>query len=154
MDNYQNDIKDIISGVLDFFNIEYEIDIEKDGSSDTFIFNIKTPESGLLIGTNGDNLNALQFLIKKMVLRKTEGWPEFSFLLDINGYKKDRIGFIKEMARNFADKVESTGKPVMLQPMSSFERRIVHLEIMVRGGAVTTESAGDGYGRYVIIKPI
>ena len=152
--NYQDEIKNIISGVLDFFNVDYDIDIEKDESADILIFNIKTPESGLLIGTNGDNLNALQSLIKRIVFKKMGDEQEFSFSLDVNNYRKGRIEFIKEMARNFANEVEFTKKPVTLQPMSSFERRIVHLEIMARGGTVTTESAGEGYDRYIIIKPV
>ena len=150
--NYQDEIKNIISDVLNFFNVEYDIDIEKDESGNMLVFNIKTSESGLLIGTNGDNLKAFQLLIKRMVFKKAKDWQEFS--LDINNYRKGRIEFIKEMARNFANKAEFTKKPVILQPMSSFERRIVHLEIMARGGTVITESAGEGYDRCVIIKPI
>lgn len=154
MNDNQDEIKNIISGVLDFFNIDYDINIEKDESANILIFNIITPDSGLLIGTNGDNLKALQSLIKRMVFKKMGDGQEFSFSLDINNYRKGRIEFIKEMARNFANEAEFTKKPVTLQPMSSFERRIVHLEIMARGGTVTTESAGDDYDRCVIIKPM
>ncbi|OWK27472.1 MAG: hypothetical protein US76_04595 [Parcubacteria group bacterium GW2011_GWA2_38_13b] len=152
--NHQDEIKDIISGVLDFFNVDYGIDIEKDESADILIFNIKTPESGLLIGANGDNLNALQSLIKRIVFKKMGDRQEFSFSLDVNDYRKGRIEFIKEMARNFANKAEFTKKPVVLQPMSSFERRIVHLEIIAYGETVITESAGEGCERCVVIKPV
>ena len=150
--DYQDEIKNIISGILYFFNIEYSLDIKRDESVDTLIFNISTSESGLLIGTNGDNLKALQLLVKSMIFKKNKYLQEFS--LDVNNYRRDRIEFIREMARNFANKAEFTKKPVILQPMSSFERRIVHLEIMARGGAVTTESAGEGYNRCVVIKLI
>lgn len=154
MENIQI-VKDIISVILDFMGIDYKINIEEDLETDLLVFNIETPDSSLLIGRDGENLKALQLLVKIMAARKMGGNAESApFSLDINHYRKQRAVFLKEIVRSFIDEVELTKKPVTLQSMSSFERRIVHLEVMKKGDKLTTESIGEEPERRVVIKPI
>lgn len=151
MNDNRQIIKDVISGVLDFFNVDYKINIEEDKEDNLLVFNVETPEAQLLIGKDGENLRALQILVKMMVYNKLkDNVPLFS--LDVNHYRQRRISFIRETARSFADEVELTQKPVTLNPMSSFERRIVHMEILRRGGSLETESVGEDFDRRVVIK--
>lgn len=153
MDNNQQIIKDMISIVLDFLSVDYKINVEENKEDNLLVFNIETPDAQLLIGKDGENLKALQVLVKMMVYRKIDTeTPLFS--LDVNHYRQRRISFLKETTKSFADEVELTKKPITLQPMSSFERRIVHLEIIKRGGALETESIGEDFDRRVVIKPI
>lgn len=154
MDNQQV-IKDIISTILAFTGIDYKINIEEDLDANLLVFDIETFDSSLLIGRDGENLRALQVLVKIMAARKIDDNAKIApFSLDVNHYRKQRAVFLKEIVRSFADEVELTKKPVTLQSMSSFERRIVHLEIMKRGDKLTTESVGQEPERRVVIKPI
>lgn len=154
MNSRKEIIKNIIIDVLDFFGIDYDIKVEEDNSLEMLVFNIETLDSSLLIGSGGDNLNALQLIIKMMAMKKIDSGSYVPFSIDVNDYRKRRIAFIKETTNNIADKVELTKKSITLQPMSAFERRIVHMEILNRGGAIVTESVGDGFDRKVVIKPV
>lgn len=148
-------IKDVIFTILDIMGIDHNINIEEDLDANLLVFNIETFNSSLLIGRDGENLRALQVLVKIMAARKAGDNAEIiPFSLDVNHYRKQRAVFLKETVRSFADEVELTKKPVTLQSMSSFERRIVHLEIMKRGDKLITESIGEEPDRRVVIKPI
>jgi spoIIIJ-associated protein len=83
---------------------------------------------------------------------KREIKADFYIDIDISGYKKKKIEYLKELARSIADEVSLTKKEIILDPMPSFERRIIHLELASRPD-VTTESIGKEPKRRVVIKP-
>jgi len=87
----------------------------------------------------------------KVILRKKIK-DQFYIDLDINDYKKKKIEYLKEMARSLADEVALLKKEKFLPPMSSYERRIIHLEIAERKD-VTSQSFGEEPERKVVIKP-
>ncbi|PIR71473.1 MAG: hypothetical protein COU43_02475 [Candidatus Nealsonbacteria bacterium CG10_big_fil_rev_8_21_14_0_10_37_25] len=72
--------------------------------------------------------------------------------LDINGYKKKKLDYLKELARSLADEVALTKKEKNLPPMAAYERRIIHLELAGRSD-VTTESIGEEPERRVVVRP-
>ena len=74
------------------------------------------------------------------------------FSLDINGYKDQRTKRVIEFARQAADRVKATQKPEVLFPMSAFERRLVHVEL-VSDKDILTESIGEEPKRRVVIRP-
>lgn len=76
-----------------------------------------------------------------------------AIFLDVNNYRHDRERLIAELARAAAKKASATKTEVSLPAMNSYERRLVHMELAVHP-EVKTESAGEGKGRYVVIKPI
>jgi spoIIIJ-associated protein len=88
--------------------------------------------------------------ILQMVAKKNQSEAIF---LDINNYRHDRENLIAELARAAAKKASSTKTEVVLPPMNSYERRLVHVELAIHPD-VKTESAGEGKERYVVIKPI
>jgi spoIIIJ-associated protein len=148
----KEDIEKIKNEVEEFFKkmgVEVEVEIlpQKDL---TLPINLKTADFEILIGEEGKNLFAIQHLLKAILKRKIN--EEFYIDLDIAGYKKKKITYLKELARSVADEVSLTKKERVLEPMSAFERRIIHLELASRPD-VTTESIGKEPKRRVVIKP-
>lgn len=116
---------------------------------------IKTEEPQVLIGQGGETLAEIQRLLR-IILRKqlaSQGETEDFYLdLDINDYKKKKAEYLKEVAKEAADDVALTQKERELEPMSAYERRVVHTEISSRTDVVS-ESAGEGPERRVVIRP-
>ena len=104
----------------------------------------------MLIGERGNNLAALEYLLKRLV-RKQNGF-EVKFTLDINDYRMKRLEDIKQDVKNASRHVRVHRREMALRPMSAFERRIVHL-LLAEYPDITTESVGQGDERRVVIKP-
>jgi len=129
------------------FNIEAEIlPLEEK----TVSVKIKTDEPKVLIGQNGQTLVEIQRLLR-VILRKQVP-EEFYIDLDINDYKKKKMEYLRETARDLADEVALTKKEKTLPPMPAYERRVIHLELADRND-ITTESMGEEPDRCVVIKP-
>jgi len=116
----------------------------------TLPINLKTEDPQILIGEGGQTLVEIQHLLKTILRRKIQ--EPFFIDLDINGYKKKKIEYLKELAKSVADEVALTKKEKSLASMPAYERRIVHLELAGRQD-VTTESIGQEPERRVIIRP-
>ncbi len=125
---------------------------EIDGSP---VFMIKTKEAAILIGEDGKHLIALSHIAKKMAENrlKKENMEELPFLLDINDYQMKRIEDLRNLARMSAQRVIFFKKEIEMEPMTAYDRRIIH---SVLGGFpdIKTESVGDGFERRVVIKPV
>jgi len=114
----------------------------------SFKINSNAPE--ILIGKNGQVLSDIQYLLARIINKQL---GERIFIdLDINEYKKKKISFLEEMAKNIADQVVVEGKEQVLFPMSSFERRIIHLALQ-KNQDVVSESRGQGEERRIVVKP-
>ena len=130
---------------------EVAIEIEKQQASPILIVSIQMEEdASRLIGQSGSNLNDLQRVLRLLVAKKLPEPP--IFLLDINGYREKREAFLKELSQEIASQVIKTKKSVMFQPMSSYERRIIHLELAEKSDIVT-ESIGEEPERRVVVRP-
>ncbi len=110
----------------------------------------QVPGTSALIGERGNNLGAIEHIVKK-VIRKKYG-EENKFTLDINDYRMRRLDDLKQDVKVAAKEVRLYGKQVPLRPMSSFERRIVHL-LLAEYPDIATESIGREPSRLVVIKP-
>lgn len=106
--------------------------------------------SRMLIGERGNNLSSVEYLLKK-IIRKKYGEDQ-KFTLDINDYRMKGLEDLKQDVKAAAKEVRLYKKEVPLRPMSSFERRIVHL-LLAEYPDITTESIGQGTDRRVVIKP-
>ena len=115
------------------------------------VFNIFSEESKLLIGTGGANLLALNHIIKRMVERE-EGEAHPPFMVDVNGYQSQHNKELGERARVLAERVKTFSSEVEMEPMSPYERMVVHSALAGDSG-VETESAGRGRDRHVVIRP-
>lgn len=118
---------------------------------DTFFVDINSEDSSLLIGKNGSNLESLQFILA--VRLKTQNQDQdFEIFVDVDGWRKQKEDKLKNMATSIAQKVITTGEGEPLYNLNASERRVVHLALADHP-KVTTESTGEGEGRYLIIKP-
>ncbi|MBI4101368.1 MAG: hypothetical protein HY443_00195 [Candidatus Nealsonbacteria bacterium] len=111
---------------------------------------IKTEEPQILIGQGGETLSEIQRLLR-IILRK-QLVEEFYLDLDINDYKKKKAEYLREVAKEAADQVALTKQDRELEPMSAYERRIIHTEIASRPDVIS-ESVGEGSDRRIVIKP-
>lgn len=117
---------------------------------DSLPVDLKTEDPQILIGEQGRTLVELQKILGKIIRKKL---GEQIFLdLDINQYKKKKIEYLKEMAQSMADQVALQKEEKALFPMSSFERRIIHMTLRERQD-IKTESTGEEPERRVVIKP-
>lgn len=146
------EIEEIKKTVENFFSkIGCDVSIEILPPKDlTYFINIKTKEPKILIGERGEVLLDIQHILKAILKRKIK--KEFYLDLDVNEYKKKKIKFLKDLAREIANEVALTKKEKILPPMPAYERRIIHLELAERED-VTTESIGKEPERRVVIKP-
>ena len=148
----QQNLEEIKKITKDFFKkTTFEVEIEFLPLQElTLPINLKTDEPQILIGEGGQTLVEIQHLLKTILKRKIQ--EPFFIDLDINGYKKKKIEYLKELAKSAADEVALTKKEKSLAPMPAYERRIIHLELADRQN-VTTESIGQEPERRIIIKP-
>jgi spoIIIJ-associated protein len=119
---------------------------------DSLIFNIQTPDARRLIGRGGEVIRALNHLIHTMVDARLKPDEEFiKFTLDIDNYVADRIEHLKTQSRMMADRARSFKTDVEMDPMSSFDRMIVH-NILSTASDIATKSVGMGDERRIVIK--
>ena len=144
----QQTIKDVLRSILDFMGIQVEIETRV--SDETLVFNLKTEDSSLLIGQHGANLNALHHMTRILSYKKLSE-PAY-FVVDVEGYKREREEFLRELAQAAAERVRGTRESLLLKPMSSYERRVVHAEIS-KLPDIMTESVGEEPERRILIKP-
>jgi len=142
-------IKEITSEFFDKITFEVEVDFlpQKDL---TIPIEVKTDSPQILIGEGGQTLVEIQHLLKAMSRKRIK--EDFYIDLDINGYKKKKIEYLKELAKSIADDVSLSKKERLLPPMPAYERRVVHLELADRID-VTTESIDREPRRKVIVRP-
>jgi spoIIIJ-associated protein len=105
---------------------------------------------GLLIGRRGETLRSLQFMVNLLVSRKVQKWPQV--VVDVGNYRQRRQESLEGLARRMAERVRQSGRPLMLEPMGAYERRIVHLALRA-DPTVYTESTGEGENRKIVIYP-
>ena len=105
---------------------------------------------GLLIGRRGETLRSLQFLLNLLVSRRVQKWPQV--VVDVGNYRQRSQESLEGLARRMAERVRQTGRPIMLEPMAAYERRIVHLALR-EDKTIYTESSGEGENRKIVIYP-
>jgi len=113
-------------------------------------FDIEGDNLGILIGRRGQTLSCLQYIVRLIVGRQSEAWVPI--IVDVEGYKQRRYEALQALAWRIAEQVKAEGKPFTLEPMSAYERRIIHLALAEHSD-VTTESIGEGEARKVVILP-
>ena len=125
------------------------IEERPEGYPDVVDLDIKLEEPQILIGQQGQTLFEIQRLLRT-VLYKRLGRVVY-LNLDINEYKKKKIEYLKDLARDLADQVSLTKEEKALLPMSAYERRIIHAELSQKTDVIT-ESRGEGFERHIVIK--
>ena len=114
------------------------------------VVSIASPESELLIGPQGETLRALNTIAKRLVEAKY-GAEKASFIIDVNGYQESKLEGVRTAARTLAQRARLFKHDVDLEPMSPYERLVVH-ELFAEDPEIETTSAGEGKFRHVVLK--
>lgn len=145
----QEEVKKIIDEFFEKTGFEIEPEILP-LEQKTIPIKIKTEEPKILIGQNGQTLVDIQHLLKALLSHQIS--EQFYLDLDINDYKKKKIKYLKETAKEIADDVALNKKEKTLASMPAYERRIIHLELAERKD-IATESTGQEPDRCIVIRP-
>jgi len=147
---HTEEIKGIIREFLERLTVSVEdISIRTDETPP--LFEVTTKDSGALIGVNGDNLRALNVVMKKIIEKRLGTEAASEFFLDVNGYQSRQIADLKSKARMLADRARTFKYDVEMSPMNAYERMIVHATF-TDDPHIATESVGEGKVRHVILK--
>ncbi len=142
------DILERMHIIADVFATWSEPKDEKD--EPTLLLDIIGDDLGLLIGRGGETLRNLQYIVRLIIGRRIDKW--LNVVVDVEGYKQRRQDVVRQLARRVANRVISTGRSAHMDPMNSYERRIVHLELSQTEG-ISTKSSGEGEHRRVGVYP-
>ncbi len=140
--------KDFLGKLLEKMKVQVEIDFVK--TEDGVMFNASGEKVSALIGRHGETLNAIQELLKNVL--KNKGYKEGRVYFDVENYKNRREISLVEMAEKMANKAVKLQKPVRLDRMSAYERKIIHTALQDFEG-VTTQSEGVEPNRHLVIIP-
>ncbi len=143
----EQDVRQALEDLLNKMKLDYRItNVERDEGR--VRINITGKDMGLLIGRKGETLNAVQFVLGLIVNRNRE--DRVRVVLDVEDYRKKREESLEALAMRLSDRVKKTRKSVVMRPMSSQERRIVHTALQ-GDPQISTYSMGDEPNRKVVI---
>ncbi|HEY8364975.1 MAG TPA: RNA-binding cell elongation regulator Jag/EloR [Haloplasmataceae bacterium] len=140
--------RNYLSNIMKAMGIDAKI--ETISNKNEVRYNIYSDNNPLIIGKEGKTLNAIQYLTKQVINRYTDS--KMICLVDIGGYKQKRKTQLEILATKVAKEVARTKIEVKLDPMNSYERRIVHTKL-ADWRDVYTESVGEEPNRCLVIKP-
>jgi spoIIIJ-associated protein len=147
--NDTNDnIRDFLESVFKAMGLTVTIQIEKEEDSNVVNVDLKGDDMGVLIGKRGQTLDALQYLTNLAVNKNSEEYVKVK--IDTEDYRKRRRETLENLAKNIAYKVKRTKRPVSLEPMNPFERRVIHSTLQ-NDKFVTTHSEGEEPYRHVVV---
>ena len=124
--------------------------IEVEPQSDRILYKVDGGNSALLIGKRGQTLEAIQYLVEKIVNKQSD--TRIRVLVDVKGYLGTRKASLKKLALRLAEKARKNNKPVTVGQMNAYDRRIVHMTLK-ENPEVRTQSMGEGYYRKLVIFP-
>lgn len=142
----------IINQITDnlFHLLDMKVDFKLTEEEEMVNIQLETDEPGILIGYHGQALQALQLLITLAAFRKLNEWVRVS--VNVGDYQEKRQESLTKMAQSIAQRAKFSSTSQSLPPMSSVERRIIHLAL-ANNTEVETVSEGEGRDRHVVIKP-
>ena len=139
-------IREFLGKVFDAMELEVEIQITN--SENNYSVELKGDEMGVLIGKRGQTLDSLQYLTNLAVNKNSDEYVKVK--IDTEDYRKRRKETLENLAKNIAYKVKRTKRPVSLEPMNPFERRVIHSALQ-NDKFVTTHSEGEEPYRHVVV---
>jgi spoIIIJ-associated protein len=138
----------VLDDLLDILDIDADVNIRED--DERIVLDVTGPEAGRAIGKKGQTLDALQFLLNRIVNRDAE--EQRHIIVDSGDYRERHDKSLASLAEREAKRAVQSGRTVTLQPMSARDRRVIHLSLAKFEG-VTTESSGEGMRRRIQIIP-
>lgn len=144
-----DEAKKFLKQVCEKMGARVEIEVKRDGRYASFL--LTGERIALLIGKRGQTLNALQYLTQLVVNRFSN--QHLTVILDAEDYRKRRNQTLIQLAHRLAQKALKTGKEVTLEPMPSYERKIIHTAL-ADNNQIKTFSSGAEPQRYIVISPV
>ena len=144
----EKSVKDFLTQVFAAMQLEVEILTKVDEDNKVIDVEFKGPEMGMLIGKRGQTLDSLQYLTNLAVNKQSDSYIKVK--LDTEDYRKRRKETLENLAKNIAYKVKRTTRPVSLEPMNPFERRVIHSALQ-NDKYVSTHSEGEEPYRHVVV---
>jgi spoIIIJ-associated protein len=138
---------DYLEELLDIADLDGDLDMDVDG--DRASVSVVGADLQQLVGRNGEVLEALQELTRLAVYRETG--ERSRLMLDVSGYRAEKREELETLAATTVATVKESGEPASLDPMSPFERKVVHDAVAAAG--LTSESEGVEPRRYVVVLP-
>ena len=138
----------LLKGIFQTMDLEVQINISE--NEKTMLIDLEGPDLGILIGRRGETLDALQYLVNLSANKNQE--TRKKIIIDIEGYRNRREKTLQRLALKLADKARQRGRNVVLEPMSSQERRIIHTALQGRDDIYTFSEGEEPY-RKIIISP-
>lgn len=141
--------RNFLMNVADKMGAPIQIEVKRDGKHVHFL--MSGEKIALLIGKRGQTLNSLQYLTQLVINRFSDQY--LTVLLDAEDYRQRRNDTLTQLAQRLAEKAAKTGKDVALEPMPSYERKVIHSALM-ENRRVKTTSDGVEPHRHIVISPV
>ncbi|HUT68746.1 MAG TPA: R3H domain-containing nucleic acid-binding protein [Dehalococcoidales bacterium] len=150
-------VKGVLEKLLDLMDLPATVVLsdeftamDEDGNVSSIGLNIEGEDLGILIGRRGQTMVSLQHIVRLIMVHNMQ--VRLPIVLDVEGYKKRRCEGLRALAMRLADQVKTRKMPFTMEPMTAFERRVIHLAL-ADDLDVMTESTGVGESRKVVIIP-
>lgn len=141
-------VVEFLSSIFDAMKMEVEILVAVNEEEHIIEVELKGDDMGILIGKRGQTLDSLQYLTNLAINKHSDEY--YKVKIDTEDYRKRRKETLENLAKNIAYKVKRTKRPVSLEPMNPFDRRIIHSALQ-NDRYVTTHSEGDEPYRHVVV---
>ena len=139
-----------LTDVFKAMKLEAVVNVEFDAAENELSIDVKAEDMGVLIGKRGQTLDSLQYIVSLAINKDSNEYVKVK--LDSENYRIRRKETLENLAKNIASKVKRTGRQVSLEPMNSFERRIIHSALQGDPDCETFSEGNDPY-RKVVVKP-
>ena len=144
----EESVREFLNQVFEAMKLEVEILIDYDEENGLMEVEFKGEEMGVLIGKRGQTLDSLQYLTNLAVNKQTDHYVKVK--LDTEDYRKRRKETLENLAKNISYKVKRTKRPVALEPMNPYERRVIHSALQ-NDRFVSTHSEGEEPYRHEVV---
>ncbi|MDE6887781.1 MAG: protein jag [Eubacterium sp.] len=144
----EENVKEFLNKVFEAMKLEVEIITKYDEENGFIDTEFRGEEMGVLIGKRGQTLDSLQYLTNLAVNKQTDHYVKVK--LDTEDYRKRRKDTLENLAKNISYKVKRTKRPVALEPMNPYERRVIHSALQ-NDRFVSTHSEGEEPYRHVVV---
>ena len=144
----EGSVREFLGSVFAAMKMEVEVLIKIDEVEHTIDIELKGDDMGILIGKRGQTLDSLQYLVSLVVNKESDKFNRVK--LDTENYRERRKATLENLARNISLKVKRIKKPVALEPMNPYERRIIHSALQ-NDKFCTTKSEGEEPYRHVVV---
>lgn len=143
-------VSEILENILGMLGLEGSFEVSE-GPAEVKV-TIEASDPGRLIGFGGETLDALQLIVNQIVGKQaTDNEPYKRVIIDVAGWRQNKEADLERRARNWVTEVLENKEPLELEPMPSWQRRIIHMVASETEG-VESESLGEGRDRHLIIR--